>query len=304
MAQTDGHSDADKEVRNQEQETMKPENAAAEEAHPDSLTKSFLKNGDEDEWHSVSSMSTTECETEIGDVPIVMQLPDTSPETGEYIPPLFFYDDDRHHGISSPCPYSAMRGTGYLSLQEIYNGEKDTDDKTCPEEDPLPQVIIQKQFPGENDMMGGALDPCDEVAGLPTYTEEAVMCECKDDVATSLAHMPFKVIGRYDLAALRPPFNDIRYLRFLPHNFLTTYLGVSRALQEVKDEVENWNEALLDAIVKRGGTSSKRVVYPEDIIPLLNFGQFDDGDDDDPWDKEYWQELRKQGQIWEEIEVP
>ncbi|EXJ90093.1 hypothetical protein A1O3_03162 [Capronia epimyces CBS 606.96] len=275
--------------------------ACIQQPHCGSLTFSpFLEDDEESYWETVSSTSS-ECETKIGDGGIV--LPDTVLSATEPLLPIHH----NGHGRTTipPLPESPTSSMGHLSPLENEEDQTDTGDTTPPDDLVLPEVIIEDHLPGENDMMSGAVDPQDDIQPLSTFTEESVMCDCKNNFARLLSSMPFKVIGRYELATFNLPFDDVRCLQQLPPDFLTTYFGVGRAMAEATEDMEYSDDAFLEAMAKRGGTSRRRVVYPEDIIPFIGFGEVEDGEDDgDLYDQEYWRELQLQGEIWDDLYVP
>jgi hypothetical protein len=116
--------------------------------------------------------------------------------------------------------------------------------------------------------------------------------------------MPHKIITLDQLAMLKLPVFPRACLRRLPWDYLTTYLGVQRAMEEIANDTTCPQETVLMALIKRGGTSHRRIVYPENIIPLLHFSDFDaDMKQDDPYDTEYWEELHVQGELWYELDT-
>ncbi|EXJ95107.1 hypothetical protein A1O1_00226 [Capronia coronata CBS 617.96] len=278
------------------------------------LTRQFLEdydNEDEDdeilEWNSISSMSiSSDSESEN----------DNAEDSTSGRPGVRLRESDH----LSPSPHNTPNDNGsprsssqpacYLGCSsptdKKYDGLKHREESPAPNDNDLPTVVKEKHFEGENDMMSGAVSPDDEIKVLSTFTDDTIMCVAKNDLSAALSHMPLKVIGRYELATLHLPFNDMRSLRFLPFNYLSTYLGVKRAIEEVTQHPGYTDQDLLHALLKRGGSSRRRVVYPEYINSFFGFGRADEDDEEKAYkyDLAYWQQLYELGEFWEYIDVP
>lgn len=189
---------------------------------------------------------------------------------------------------------------GNIPPLDLETDRKFDDDKKSPEddEDAVPEVIIEKHILGQNDKMSGGLSHPD--AWPPTVSERHVHSQCASDPNLTILEMPYKVIRRHELFRLNLPLEDIRNLYQFPFGFLTTYRGVELALEEV-GELDT-DDALLEAIWKRGGFCRSEVVYPENIIPTAR--REENGEWEEGFDEDYWFELQAQGKIWDEIHVP
>ncbi|KAG9772848.1 hypothetical protein ABEF93_003305 [Exophiala dermatitidis] len=272
-------------------------------------------------WETSSSTSTERQtviwhgEKEATEDVDVAKSPETKSANIDY---LFESEDDKRH--TSKKSYRAPPDVEYIPLSPERTSPWDLgqdlwrrNQPKFPIEPDLPAVVIDEYLPGQNDLMSGAVDPRDDNVTLMAFPEDSVTSDFEDNLAAGLFRMPFKIINRRDIRRLDLPFDDPHSLRVLPPDFLTTYLGLSRAIEEVCGRGSWTDEKLIDAIAKRGGMSGKRVVYPEDIVPYVRKGEIkpDSGDDEsddggkgDPYDKEYWKEMQLQGEIWDEIEVP
>ncbi|KIY02129.1 uncharacterized protein Z520_02267 [Fonsecaea multimorphosa CBS 102226] len=185
--------------------------------------------------------------------------------------------------------------------------EPESQNEASPPPDLFNVVPIEDHLPGENDTMSAAVSPLDEGRISTNMAED-------DDIVCSEGQlrrrMPYKVVRRPELFELGLPFTDQKCLKSLPGGFLTTIRGLDRAVEEFYGcgpkafaNEEESDFALLGMIIKRGGrtaTEFQRVVYPEDIIPLVQL----DGSPQEVRDEEYWQELRDQGRIWDEVWMP
>ncbi|KIW90011.1 uncharacterized protein Z519_09441 [Cladophialophora bantiana CBS 173.52] len=174
----------------------------------------------------------------------------------------------------------------------------------------LPFVPIEQHVPGQNDMMSGAVSHLDETSTELLMDDNTI---CTSSNACQVA--PYKVLRRHRLFNIGLPFADESRLFELPRDFLTTYRGLDRAVEEFRacdrDTINEMDSdtALLDMIVKRGGFTSNRfqeVVYPEDIIPFEYFQpapgiNFELSGEEEVQDEEYWEEMKEQGKIWDEI---
>ncbi|EXJ68427.1 uncharacterized protein A1O5_08219 [Cladophialophora psammophila CBS 110553] len=174
----------------------------------------------------------------------------------------------------------------------------------------LPFVPIEQHVPGHNDMTSGAVSHLDETSTDLLMDDNTI---CTSSNACQVA--PYKVLRRHRLFNIGLPLADEGRLYDLPRDFLTTYRGLDRAVEEFRacdgdmiNEMDS-DTALLDMIVKRGGFTSNRfqeVVYPEDIIPFEYFqpaprGNFELSGEEEVQDEEYWEEIKVQGKIWDEI---
>ncbi|OAP56109.1 hypothetical protein AYL99_09288 [Fonsecaea erecta] len=175
----------------------------------------------------------------------------------------------------------------------------------------LPFVAIEQYVLGFNDMMSGAVSPLDQVS---TDVDQDDNIVCADEFVRQ--RMPYKVLRRDELFHEGLPFVNDHLLWELPEEFMTTYRGLDRAVEEFYQFDEEAfasdmeaDVALLGMIIKRGGLTENRaqqVVYPEDIVPLparenplQGFAQELDSED-----LEYWVEVGDLGLFWNELDIP
>ncbi|KAJ9616813.1 hypothetical protein H2200_000532 [Cladophialophora chaetospira] len=126
--------------------------------------------------------------------------------------------------------------------------------------------------------------------------------------------MPYKIIRRNQLW-IELGFDDESTLHKLPTRFVTTCMGVQKALNEWIDsrcafesdpdfDGFDWDQQLVELVGYRGGVvpnPNQEVIYPEEIIPLEHVERCSKG-----WrwngqtkKEDYWLELQAQGDIWE-----
>ncbi|OQU98821.1 hypothetical protein CLAIMM_04548 [Cladophialophora immunda] len=178
----------------------------------------------------------------------------------------------------------------------------------------LPSVPIEQYHPGVNHLMSGGVSLLDEI-NTDLAPDDDIICVH----GLVRQRMPYKVLRRGELFDLGLPFQDASWLEDLPRGFLTTFRGLDRAVEEfwASDPGDFANEmevdlALLSMIVKRGGrarTKFQQVVYPEEIVPLDDLDCSAEGisawnGEQEARDEEYWEELREQGRIWDELYIP
>ena len=179
----------------------------------------------------------------------------------------------------------------------------------------VPVVSVIPHLAGEPVYMTGAVASEDSIE---TVANEDDHIDC--DIRVVLEQMPYKPIRSKDLLAFDLGLNDQSTLCMLPDEFVTTYLGIQLALNDLaatkaayaEDEDFgniDWDEDLVVQIMYRGGfvpvPSEKAfqsvVIYPEDIIPaeLWNCEESEWNGRSDVHDRDYWLELRAQGKVWE-----
>lgn len=225
-----------------------------------------------------------------------------------------------------------MQNWSNAEMQELLNafvvsGSDDLDDEVTPTagdfiarprnatEEGKPTIIpdrmtIEKQIPGYNDLMSGAL-PSDRQRRYRSQYFSGSPTSCKitspydplsdsdlDDSTISLDTLPslYRSMPHYMISAphLRTLhlFSNPHVVNILPPNFFTTVKGLKRAWDEANsavadpDDEDMMDQALLDAVIRRGGTvqdSYSKVRYPANIVPCGPGGA--DGD------RDFWQEL-------------
>lgn len=231
------------------------------------------KHNDEDEkWETITTASS---ETERGD-----------------IDPIFSSDADLPPSLSTDIDLTIPPSH---QETEARNGKCSIDDFSFPPDDALPEVVVEQYEPGINDIMTGAVDPQDALStnalGLSFSDDDDVICSSRHRCGYCYDKMPYRVLRRSHLYKLGLPLDDQRHLDLLPVDLLTTFRGVERAWDEFEDirrqyqdevrEDEEFdpdlNQSLILALAKRGGTSRRQVVYPEDIRPL--FPKHEDNED-------------------------
>jgi hypothetical protein len=158
-------------------------------------------------------------------------------------------------------------------------------------------VVMEQHQEGVNDFMTSALDPRDTLKATDTNYEEGAILHAPIDMHHLFLAMPHKIIRRKQLLRFNLPWRDPTSVRLLQYDFVTTVSGIQRAVEEVSEDNDDYDWALLRALEIRGGTADEEVVYPEHVVPYLE-------DDDVDFDWEYWIELQKLGDFWGEVDVP
>lgn len=266
-----------------------------------------MDEGDEMEWETI--VSTASSETERGDID--MDIGPTLPN-GALLPPPPPHDSDLTLPPSSQCPNSPVNSyTDALCSQHDPEPRKRPSykDALCTslpaeDDDGLPIVLVEEYDP-DTTLMSGAVDPRDAdvpaILGLSS-SDDGVMCSTINDCQHCYDKMPYRVLERGHLYELGLPFNDIRRLRVLNRDFLTTFRGVERALDEWRDYAAQMrihpsleidlDEVMIVALVKRAGTSRRQVVYPEYIVPFWPPEGWDDSDDSSEAETD-WEDKKK-----------
>lgn len=238
-------------------------------------------------------MSTkSETDSESGDEGAQLKISDE---------PHNFLELSHNTNLESPFEESPQTDSYLSSISTHIDIEKTPESDQEPAEHELWEVTIEEHFPEENDEMSGALSQHEETKGLE-FCDKNVISECLFDLSLGIATMPYKTLRRHQLFRLDLPLDDLEMLRLLPEGLITTYRGVGRAMEYVAERGDYSDEALLEAIGRRGGFAYHDVIYPEDIVPWErpdSEGEWEQG-----FDEVYWKELQQQGKIWEEVYVP
>lgn len=141
----------------------------------------------------------------------------------------------------------------------------------------VPSLLFDGSDPSTYEMSGG-VHAADEPSGRrgSASSNDHLVC-ADDDLATILEEMPHKLLNINALAQYGTLYQDPqRALSTLPDNFHTTVKGLKRAVHEVYGSHSNGryeDEELISALLRRGGMpGASKVVYPEDLEPILRIG--------------------------------
>ncbi|KIV81595.1 hypothetical protein PV11_03768 [Exophiala sideris] len=250
--------------------------STAEMTSTEPIPDTHKDDNDEIEWETITTASS---ETERGDI-------DTTIPNGAILPPSPPHDFD----LTLPPSHQEPEPRKRLSYKDALCSSLPAQD-----DDALPAILIEEYNP-DSTLMSGAVDPRD--ANVPatlglSSSDDDIMCSTRNLFQHCYERMPYRVLYRSNLYELGLPFEDIRRLRGLGCDFVTTFRGVERAWDEFEGIQRDYyqrtihgdenldidlDEALLVALAKRGGTSRRQVVYPEFIYPFWP-KPWDDSDD-------------------------
>lgn len=153
-------------------------------------------------------------------------------------------------------------------------------------------VPVEEQDPGINDFMSGALGILDTPITENACDENNFLL--RPTMEDAQAAMPFKLLRVLDLQhTFTVPLADEHSWKVLPDNFYIPVVGLMQAIVELQSLVTAGNEHIPDAttiraLAKHGGTSDDDVVYPENLMPLIDMSELDA-------DWEFWELMWAQG---------
>ena len=193
---------------------------------------------------------------------------------------------DRNDTVSARVDFSSLSNDAQFSSNNTFIPDEDYD---------YSHVPILKHEPGRNDIMSGAVGLADTPLSDSDYQERnLVYCATARE---AIRMMPLKVVTKQTLRdTFFPDSRNDKCWSALPSDFLIAIVGLGSAVEEV-EEIERsgrivTSASLMFALAKRGGTCYDDVVYPENIMPLIGFGE-------EGFDEEFWTAMWREADRWE-----
>lgn len=218
--------------------------------------------------------------------------------------------------------YSTQRGSCNHDLKpgSVPTSRSSTPPQSDPPQYWLPLVPIDEHDPTKEYYVSGGVAPGDEPRPRKLDDDNFI---CAADHTNQF--MPFKVVRLKELMrpGLHLPIHSLKFLAdALTPEFVTTYRGIRlarrrfmNALQQAHDagsvEQFDWEAEYVRSLIYTGGDllrPGRQVIYPEDIVPFVpgkDFAREAEGLRATPTllarEKEYWNDLKAEGQIWHGI---